>query len=109
MTCDTIVLAPGNEGVFDKMSRLNPYNLSPDEVAKWVETLYINIPEIQLVNAMRDELRRNRVDGAHFDEILHANKLPTVLRYVWPNMSPRTAVLVRKTATNQCSVKSGEA
>lgn len=70
--------------------------LTPDELSRWFDTIYVNLPEIQLVDAMRAELRRTNISGANFDSILHSNTLPDVLRQVWPDMSPKTAVLIRK-------------
>jgi hypothetical protein len=70
--------------------------LSSKQVAEWCETLYVNIPEVQLVNALRDAIRARDITGLQFDEILHSNTFFREFGDIWPDVSPVTAVLIRK-------------
>jgi len=70
--------------------------LSPAEVARWCETLYVNIPQVQTINDLRDAILERCIDGTQFDEILHSNTFCKEFRDVWPDVSPVTANLIRK-------------
>ena len=71
-------------------------NLSPSQVAQWCETLYVNIPDISKVNALRDAIRERSITGKQFDSILHSNRFRSEFIDIWPEVSPITAVLIRK-------------
>jgi hypothetical protein len=70
--------------------------LTPKEVAKWLETLYVNIPDVNHVNLLRDAILMRGIDGCRFDALLDSNSLCEEFRDIWPDLSPVTAVLIRK-------------
>lgn len=70
--------------------------LTSKQVAEWCDTLCVNIPDIHSISAFRDAIIDRNVNGIQFDELLHSNKLCREFREEWPDMSPVTAVLIRK-------------